>query len=560
MKADLNKTTHFKMYKSGRKWVVAGMTAVSLLTATGVVAHADDNSSQAPVVNVNNNNGQNNANSQAGDQSTNNQANQSAQTTTASANAAQQNVQATTNATNAAQQNQSVDLNSLHFTNNASHQQFIESIAPGAIQTWNEYGILPSVTVAQAAVESGWGSSAPANNLFGIKGSYNGQSVTLRTREVYNGRSTYIYDNFRAYPSRNESVEDHGRFLAVNSRYSNLRGDTNYVNVTNNLQRDGYATDPSYAATLQSIIRNFNLTQLDRVALSNSNVVVNKQPNDNSSSSYGNNTNYYTVQSGDTLSGIANRFSTSVNTLAHLNDIQNVNRIYIGQRLLVRQAATSTPSQQPSQPTQPSQQQPSSQPSTPAQPSNSSQSSYTVKSGDTLSAIAGQFGMNYVQLAQINNIANPNRIYVGQVLQLKATNVNNNQAATQPAPVAPSQPQSTTSTATTYTVKSGDTLSAIASQYGMNYSQLAQINNIANPNRIYVGQVLRINNSNNSYVPSTSTYRAAATNTTNNSYTVQSGDSLSVIAARYGLNWHTLAQRNNLSAPYTIYVGQKLVF
>lgn len=165
--------------------------------------------------------------------------------------------------------------------------------------------------------------------------------------------------------------------------------------------------------------------------------------------------------------------------------------------------------------------------------------------------------MNYVQLAQINNIANPNRIYVGQVLQLKATNVNNNQAATQPAPVAPSQPQSTTSTATTYTVKSGDTLSAIASQYGMNYSQLAQINNIANPNRIYVGQVLRINNSNNSYVPSTSAYRAAATN---NSYTVQSGDSLSVIAARYGLNWHTLAQRNNLSAPYTIYVGQKLVF
>lgn len=557
MKADLNKTTHFKMYKSGRKWVVAGMTAVSLLTATGVVAHADDNSSQAPVVNVNNNNGQNNANNQAGDQSTNSQANQNAQATTVSANAAQQNAQATTNATNAAQQNQSVDLNSLHFTNNASHQQFIESIAPGAIQTWNEYGILPSVTVAQAAVESGWGNSAPANNLFGIKGSYNGQSVTLRTREVYNGRSTYIYDNFRAYPSRNESVEDHGRFLAVNSRYSNLRGDTNYVNVTNNLQRDGYATDPSYAATLQSIIRNFNLTQLDRVALSNSNVVVNKQPNDNSSSSYGNNTNYYTVQSGDTLSGIANRFSTSVNTLAHLNDIQNVNRIYIGQRLLVRQAAASTPSQQPSQPTQPGQQQPSSQPSTPARPSNSSQSSYTVKSGDTLSAIAGQFGMNYVQLAQINNIANPNRIYVGQVLQLKATNVNNNQAAAQPAPVAPSQPQSTTSTATTYTVKSGDTLSAIASQYGMNYSQLAQINNIANPNRIYVGQVLRVNSSNNSYTPSTRTYRAAATN---GSYTVQSGDSLSVIAARYGLNWHTLAQRNNLSAPYTIYVGQKLVF
>lgn len=52
MKAELNKTTHFKMYKSGRKWVVAGLTAVSLLTATGAVAHADNDASQAPVTNV----------------------------------------------------------------------------------------------------------------------------------------------------------------------------------------------------------------------------------------------------------------------------------------------------------------------------------------------------------------------------------------------------------------------------------------------------------------------------------------------------------------------------
>ena len=54
--AELNSATHFKMYKSGRKWVVAGLTAVSLLTATGAIAHADDNgqaATQAPVANVN---------------------------------------------------------------------------------------------------------------------------------------------------------------------------------------------------------------------------------------------------------------------------------------------------------------------------------------------------------------------------------------------------------------------------------------------------------------------------------------------------------------------------
>ncbi|WP_242364070.1 LysM peptidoglycan-binding domain-containing protein [Limosilactobacillus antri] len=612
--AELNSATHFKMYKSGRKWVVAGLTAVSLLTATGAVAHADDNGqapAQAPVTNVNNqnpatadqtNNRQAASTSQDGNAanaSQNQQANTSntlnvqaapqARAVTASAYAAQAN-------TVQQPQSQTADVSSLHFSNNARCQQFIQSVAPGAINGWNNYQVLPSVTVAQAILESGWGQAAPGNNLFGIKGSYNGQSIRLQTREVYNGRSVYIYDNFRAYPSLSESVEDHGRFLAVNSRYNNLRGDTNYISVTNKLHLDGYATDPNYAYSLQNLIRTYNLTQLDAVAFSGK-VVVNKQQNDNSSSSFSNSTNYYTVQNGDTLSGIANQFSTTVNTLAHLNDIQNVNQIYVGQRLLVRQA---------------------SQPATPSQPvvnhnqqSNNGQSSYTVQSGDTLSGIASQFGMNYSQLAQINNIANPNQIYVGQVLQLRA-------AAANHTTTTPTNSNTNTG-ATSYTVQSGDTLSGIASQFGMSYSQLAQINNIANPNRIYVGQVLRVGgtqstpvntvsqprynnagtsgsytvqsgdtlsgiasrlgvsyeqlaqsngiaNPNRIYVGQVlrvsgqaTSYQAPAA-AARGGYTVQSGDSLSAIAAQYGLDWRTLAQRNNLQAPYTIYVGQRLSF
>ena len=602
------------MYKSGRKWVVAGLTAVSLLTATGAVAHADDNGqapAQAPVTNVNNqnpatadqtNNRQAASTSQDGNAanaSQNQQANTSntlnvqaapqARAVTASAYAAQAN-------TAQQPQSQTADVSSLHFSNNARCQQFIQSVAPGAINGWNNYQVLPSVTVAQAILESGWGQAAPGNNLFGIKGSYNGQSIRLQTREVYNGRSVYIYDNFRAYPSLSESVEDHGRFLAVNSRYNNLRGDTNYISVTNKLHLDGYATDPNYAYSLQNLIRTYNLTQLDAVAFSGK-VVVNKQQNDNSSSSFSNSTNYYTVQNGDTLSGIANQFSTTVNTLAHLNDIQNVNQIYVGQRLLVRQA---------------------SQPATPSQPvvnhnqqSNNGQSSYTVQSGDTLSGIASQFGMNYSQLAQINNIANPNQIYVGQVLQLRAAAVNH-------TTTTPTNSNANTG-ASSYTVQSGDTLSGIASQFGMSYSQLAQINNIANPNRIYVGQVLRVGgtqstpvntvsqprhnnasasgsytvqsgdtlsgiasrlgvsyeqlaqsngiaNPNRIYVGQVlrvsgqaTSYQAPAA-AARGGYTVQSGDSLSAIAAQYGLDWRTLAQRTNLQAPYTIYVGQRLSF
>ncbi|KRM29155.1 LysM peptidoglycan-binding domain-containing protein [Limosilactobacillus panis] len=559
---------HFKMYKSGRKWMVASLTAVTLLTATGVVAHADENNANdqpAAVSNVN-------TDSQAANQQStavNNVAPASASTAasqaaTANTSATNQDnsAQATSTQSFAAQTNtQQVNLNSLHFSNNASSQRFIESVAPGAINGWNKYGVLPSVTVAQAIIESGWGRSGlatQAHNLFGIKGSYNGNSVTMPTREVYGGRSVYINDAFRAYANNSQSVEDHGDFLYVNSCYHNLLGDTNYASVARKLQADGYATDPNYANALIRMVQTYGLNQLDSVAISGK-TVINKQQNDNSSSSYAGSTNYYTVHSGDTLSSITNRFSTTVNTLAHLNDIQNVNRIYVGQRLLVRQSApvnnhntTTTTTTTPNQ----------NHTVAPVN-NNNTVKTYTVKSGDTLSAIANRFGMNYIQLAQINNIRNVNRIYVGQTLRLQAQvnnstvsqPVHNNTNNVKPAP-APA-PTPTTNNAA-YTVKSGDTLSGISSRFGVSYEQLARLNNIANPNRIYVGQVLRVNGQ---AAPRYNNYsRSSATASVRGGYTVKSGDTLSGIAAQYGLNWHTLAQRNNLQSPYTIYVGQRLAF
>lgn len=101
-----------------------------------------------------------------------------------------------------------------------------------------------------------------------------------------------------------------------------------------------------------------------------------------------------------------------------------------------------------------------------------SNGTYTVQEGDTLSAIAALYGTSYQELAAINGIANPDLIYPGQVLQVTGN------------PQAPSS--------TTYTVESGDTLSAIAAMYGTNYQHLAAINGIENPDLIYPGQVLRI--------------------------------------------------------------------
>lgn len=220
--------------------------------------------------------------------------------------------------------------------------------------------------------------------------------------------------------------------------------------------------------------------------------------------------------------------------LAQINHLSNPNRIYVGQVLQLTAGTSSKVGQSQST-------------STATSNSSSVSGSYTVKSGDTLSAIANRFGVSYRQLAQVNNIANPNRIYVGQVLRLSGSSTTASQHS-----------QSTVSRATTstssYTVQSGDTLSAIANRLGVSYQYLAQVNGISNPNRIYIGQVLRINGGNNTV---SSSYRSA-TSSVNGGYTVKSGDSLSAIAAQYGLNWRELAQKNHLSAPYTIFVGQRL--
>lgn len=543
-------STHFKMYKSGKKWVFAGLTAVTLLTASGAVAHADDVSvSSAEPAATTTANTQNSTNSASTENSAASNASQAvasqAAATSASAQSteAKQAAPATPKAASAAaapQENSTTDLSALHFSNNASQQAFIQSVAPGAIQGWNEYKVLPSITVAQAIVESGWGRSAlstQAHNLFGIKGSYNGNSVVMRTREVYGGRSVYVNANFRAYANNSESVTDHGRFLNVNSRYRNLLGDTNYASVANKLRQDGYATDPSYASTLIRFVQTYNLNQLDAVALSGK-VVTNKQtesaqtPETNVTVS---NTGYYTVKGGDTLSRIAGQFNTTVNKLATLNDIHNVNRIYVGQRLLVRQ-----PAEQQHQQT------------TPKRTENNTttnSNTYTVKSGDTLSGIASKFNTTYTQLAQLNHISNPNVIHVGQVLTLHQTtaqNTTNHQESQQ-------NKQVTTSANGTYTVKSGDTLSQIAARFNTTTSALASTNHISNPNLIEVGQQLRINNS-----ASAQKTTSRHSNTNNGNYVVQSGDSLSKIAAYHGLNWRSIAAKNNIQSPYTIFVGQRL--
>lgn len=159
---------------------------------------------------------------------------------------------------------------------------------------------------------------------------------------------------------------------------------------------------------------------------------------------------------------------------------------------------------------------------------------YTVQSGDTLSEIASRYGTTVQEIVDINNIANPNLIYPGQTLRILTNST-----------VHGSESRGTGSI--TYTVQRGNTLSQIASSYGVTVEHIVEINDIQNPNLIYPGEKLRITGSTNTNLNPV---------LQNNYYTVQRGDTLWGIARRYGVTVQYLVNLNGISNPNLIYPGQ----
>lgn len=153
-----------------------------------------------------------------------------------------------------------------------SASEFIERVVDGSISSYKKYGVYPSITIAQAILESGWGKSeltSKANNLFGVKAdeSWSGGHIEMETREVFNGQEVFITARFRAYESWNHSLEDHGLFLVENSRYAEhgLFKAKDYIGQAYALQSAGYATDPEYPILLISIIQKYGLYKYDKM-------------------------------------------------------------------------------------------------------------------------------------------------------------------------------------------------------------------------------------------------------------------------------------------------------
>lgn len=146
-------------------------------------------------------------------------------------------------------------------------EEFIQSIKTGALKGEKDYGILPSLTIAQAILESGWGTSQlakEAKNLFGIKAfsNWTGKRITMKTTEWYDGKKIIINAEFKVYDSFNDSIEDHNKLLS-NSRYKPVRLCKDYKEACREIYNCSYATDPTYSEKLIKIIEENKLYRID---------------------------------------------------------------------------------------------------------------------------------------------------------------------------------------------------------------------------------------------------------------------------------------------------------
>ena len=452
--------------------------------------------------------------------------------------------------------------------------QFLRNIIPAAQNVARGKDIYTSVMIAQAALESGWGTSAlskaPNHNLFGVKGSYNGQSVNMQTLEDSGGQNYYsIQANFRKYPSYQESLEDYVDKIVNGISGAPLFYSGAWKSKTNSYQdataylTGRYATDTAYGSKLNRIIEQFGLTKYDtETAVNMAKEIANNQTTDSSGDGY-------TVVSGDSLYAIARKTGTSIQDLLSLNGLNLNSIIHPGQVLALSSKSVSTETKQ--EESAPKEETKSTESST-----TTSSGSYTVVSGDGLYAIARKTGTSIQDLLSLNGLSLTSTIYPGQVLKLSSSSeVSTTEEATQSTEETSSEETATnevqtSSSAGSYTVVSGDGLYAIARKTGTSIQDLLSLNGLSLTSTIYPGQVLKLSSnseasSSEETATSTEETSSEATSTSSEqvttssgSYTVVSGDGLYAIARKTGTSIQDLLSLNGLTLNSVIHPGQVL--
>lgn len=419
-------------------------------------------------------------------------------------------------------------------------QSFLNNVAPAARQVASARGLYASMMIAQAALESGWGGSylsTAAYNLFGVKWNGSGAYINLSTQEYYGGAYHTVMARFQRYSSYTESLNAYADLICSHFPRSTKAQASSYAVAAQNL-RNGvygtYATDPSYASKLISVIERYNLTQYDTGTVmkpvSNNTNSNNNNSNNNSNASVATN-GTYTAVAGDSLWRIAQKFGMTLDELKKANGLTS-NNLYVGQTLKVRKSAQQNTNNETNQ----NQNSNGNNNNRPQQTVTSAET-YTVKSGDSLWGIATKHGCNVNDLKSWNHLSS-NLIYVGQKLVIgqKKSTVQQQQGK--------KEPQQTTSNET-YTVKSGDSLWKIATNHNMSVSQLKNLNKLSN-DMIFVGQKLVVSEKKQS-APSQNQNKPSQNQVAKPStYTVKSGDSVWKISHEHGMSMDELKSLNGL--------------
>ena len=233
----------------------------------------------------------------------------------------------------------------------------------------------------------------------------------------------------------------------------------------------------------------------------------------------------YTVRANDTLTGIADEFGLSLKQLADYNGLSVTSGVRVGQKLSLKETAqslTKSNDEKTSSPTKVATQ------------------SYTVKRGEYLKLIADRYALSNQELADLTPGLNAgSNLLVGQKINVPLNDVKSLTTSSAKASPVKAEPQFKVES---YKVQRGDTLYSIASQSKMSLSELADLNNLSTNSGLQVGQSIKIPAG--SSVPDT--------------YTVQSGDSLTAIASKYNLGMDYIADLNNMSRTAGLRAGQKL--
>lgn len=173
----------------------------------------------------------------------------------------------------------------------------------------------------------------------------------------------------------------------------------------------------------------------------------------------------------------------------------------------------------------------------PKEITNTKTINYTIKRGETLWEIARKYGTTVQEVANINNIQNPNLIFPGQTIRILTNTTVRGEETRGTGDII-------------YTVQRGNTLSGIAQSYNVTVNHILELNNIQNPNLIYPGQKLRITESN--------IQDLNPIQNISSTYVVKRGDTLTSIARRYGVSVNYLVRINGIQNPNIIYPGQLL--